>query len=76
MTIEGKHLMHYSRHSIFVLQSAVSFKPTDALARTLEKNQEEEWQEKLEGKIALETRGSSGIGFAAAAQFIKEGAFV
>jgi len=31
---------------------------------------------KLEGKIALETRGSSGIGFAPAAQFIKEGAFV
>jgi NAD(P)-dependent dehydrogenase (short-subunit alcohol dehydrogenase family) len=31
---------------------------------------------KLEGKIALETRGSSGIGLAAAAQFIKEGAFV
>jgi post-segregation antitoxin (ccd killing protein) len=75
MTIEGKHLMHYSRHSIFVLQSAVSFKPTDALARTLEKNQEEEWQESWKAR-SHSKRGSSGIGFAAAAQFIKEGAFV
>lgn len=31
---------------------------------------------KLEGKIALVTGGSSGIGFATATQFIKEGAFV
>ena len=31
---------------------------------------------KLEGKIALVTGGSSGIGFATAMQFIKEGAFV
>jgi NAD(P)-dependent dehydrogenase (short-subunit alcohol dehydrogenase family) len=31
---------------------------------------------KLEGKIALVTGGSSGIGFATGAQFIKEGAFV
>jgi NAD(P)-dependent dehydrogenase (short-subunit alcohol dehydrogenase family) len=31
---------------------------------------------KLEGKIALVTGGSSGIGLAAAKQFISEGAFV
>ena len=76
MTIEGKHLMHYSRHSIFVLQSAVSFKPTDALARTLEKNQEEEWQESWKARSHSKHVGVQGLGFAAAAQFIKEGAFV
>ena len=31
---------------------------------------------KLEGKIALITGGSSGIGLAAAQQFVNEGAYV
>jgi NAD(P)-dependent dehydrogenase (short-subunit alcohol dehydrogenase family) len=31
---------------------------------------------RLEGKIALVTGGSSGIGFAAANEFVKEGASV
>ncbi len=55
---------------------AISYKPFSGRFRILRGMKGERPAGKLQGKIALETGSSSGIGFAAAKQFIGEGAFV
>src|SRR5580693_10418445 len=55
---------------------AISYKPFPGGFRILKGMTGEQSAGKLQGKIALVTGGSSGIGFATARQFIAEGAFV
>ncbi len=68
---------------LFYTTQSKSMKPADVAAhlnRTVQKKQTEETENlmsgKLDGKIALVTGGSSGIGLATAREFVKEGAFV
>jgi NAD(P)-dependent dehydrogenase (short-subunit alcohol dehydrogenase family) len=67
---------------MFYTMQFKSMKPADVTAhlnRTVQKQAEETeklMSGKLDGKIALVTGGSSGIGLATAREFVKEGAFV
>jgi hypothetical protein len=55
---------------------AISYKPFSGRFRILKGMKEERPAGKLQGKIALVTGRSSGIGFATTKQFIGEGAIV
>src|SRR6476661_2739619 len=69
-------LQNFAGHSVFVPQRAISFKPLDTLRRYAQEGSGGNMAGKLDGKIALVTGGSAGIGLATAMQFINEGAFV
>jgi NAD(P)-dependent dehydrogenase (short-subunit alcohol dehydrogenase family) len=60
----------------FLLERPIFIVPPGRSASPDEQSSEERHMGKLEGKIALVTGGSSGIGLAAAKQLVDEGAYV